>query len=188
MRKYKEPNRKKPRFRDNEFRTDLVKDLFYDRLKKDYPDVAKKYTEREAKDIVHSLMRHYRETSVSNSMGIKLPKFCGDISVKYINVDKRPYDSKKSNKHNLPIEHLNWNSNGKLGKVVWEVSNYTFNNAMLPYFGFEGTRELVQTARDGMLNTPDIYKMTKTSKSNLERTIDKNQKKDAEALNNIKND
>jgi hypothetical protein len=159
---YKKPNLNKPRFRDTKYSKNLISEELYNEWINDNPSFKDRVpTYGIFLKIWNKLASKYRHYTTTNSMGVKLPKFCGHLSLEYINIEYEAIDITKSTETN-PVPYLNWNTFEKLGKVVWGVRDAMRFNAYLPFIAFKASSEFRKEATKGLRETPGKYKTAKT--------------------------
>lgn len=162
---YKKPNLNKPRFRDTKFAKNLISESFYKDWISKNPEYAKSVpTYGVFLKIWGKIAHKYRHYTVNNSMGVKLPFYCGELSVEYINIEYEAIDGKLSGDNEQPIPHLNWNSYDKLGKLIWCIKRAMKFNGLISFTGFRGTSSFRKEVRIGLQSKPNIYKTTKSVK------------------------
>ena len=137
----------------------------YAKWRKSNPELAKKVNSFE------SFVRYWRHISngmikevCTNPFGIKLPYYCGELSIKYANKDLKPINKRASINNNFMVPHLNWNTNERLGKLVWNTSRASQFNAMIKYYGFKGTREFNVEVNKALVETPELFREYSTIK------------------------
>lgn len=155
----KKPDINKPRFRQNKFFTQVVCEDTYNLWKKDNPELAIKINS------YNSFVKYWRYIAdgiikevCNNTFGVKLPYYCGELSLKYIGADLKPTNIKKSLEIESKVEHLNWNSSEKVGKMVWNTERASRFNAMIKYYGFKGVRRFNVEVNKALNNHPEIFK------------------------------
>lgn len=153
----------KNRFRDTKYSINLIDNDLYKDWKKANPAFAEKVPNYGTfKKIWNKLMDNYIDETLRNPMGVRLPYYCGDLSLQYINIEYEALDMKKSTALGETVPHLNWNSSDKLGKIIWSVRHASKFNKYLPFLAFRGTTQYRKKAFYSLVNTPNIYKTAKT--------------------------
>lgn len=160
---YKRPDLNKPRFRDTKFSKNLISAELYEEWIKENPKYADKVTcYGDFLKIWNKISEKYRHYAVNNSMGVKLPFYCGELSVEYVNIEYEAINEKLSYDNDSPVPHLNWNSSDKLGKLIWCIKRAMAFNGMLPFTAFKGCSTFITQAKNGLKNNPQIYKTAKS--------------------------
>ena len=95
-------------------------------------------------------------------MGVRLPFFCGDLSIEFINIEYEAVDMDKAIHLGKEVPHLNWNTHDRLGKIIWCIKYAAKFNKYLPFLAFKAHAELRKQTRLALNNQPDIYKIAKT--------------------------
>lgn len=170
----KKPDNHKPRFRQNKFFTQAVSEDTYNIWKNNNPELSSKINS------YNSFLKYWKYISnaiitevCNNPLGVKLPYYCGELSVKYIGADMKPYDIKKSQLLEKKVEHLNWNSAEKLGKIVWNTERASRFSAMIKYYGFKGVRKFNVEVNNAFNDHPEIFKTVGATGSYIKREKDK---------------
>lgn len=159
----KKPDLHKPRFRDTKFSTRLINESLFQRWKKENPHLASKVKDLSTfKRIWKKIISKYNYYIVNNSMGVRLPFYCGDMSVEFINIEYESLDMRKSVQSETAVPHLNWNTSDKLGKLIWCIKYAAKFNKFLPFLAFKAHNDLKSATKEGLMNNPGIYKLAKT--------------------------
>ncbi len=161
------------RYRPTKYTKKVISIELYQKWKKLYPEYSK-YSFLEFKRFWLSLASKYKETICSNTHGIRLPFYMGDISLKYIVTSKLNRNYKFAKEVNVEVGYMNFATNGKQGKIVWSVDYARKFNAELPLIGFQGCRDLTTRAGKAFVENPELFRITKTSKRNIGAILVKN--------------
>lgn len=160
---FKKPDLNKKRFRDTKYAKRLISLELYNKWKKEYPQYADKVKDYESfKRIWRKLMMKYLHYGVHNTMGVRLPFYCGDISIEFINIEYEAVDMTKSVQEGYQVPHLNWNTYDKLAKIIWCVKHAAKFNKYLPFLAFKAHTNFVKAANKALNDKPNIYKTAKT--------------------------
>ena len=156
----KSPDLNKNRFRYNSFFMKAVSEETYNTWRKENPTLAKKVNS------FSSFSRYWGmiasgiiEEVCTNPFGVKLPYYCGELSIKYANMDLKPINKRASINNGFIVPHLNWNSSERVGKLVWNVNRAGAFNFMIKYYGFKGVRKFNQCVNKALMETPEIFKV-----------------------------
>lgn len=112
---------------------------------------------------------------ISNTDGVRLGFYTGDIRLNYTKKYDPIINEKASDEVGKDVKHTNWNTNGKLGKVIWSIDYARKRNKRIKLYAFEPDRVLSrQKAANAFKNTPEIYKDNNLSKFQIKVIKDKN--------------
>lgn len=162
-RTYKKPDLNKPRFRDTKFAQRLISKELYAAWKVQYPQFAKRVPDVSSfKRLWKKIVMKYIHYAVHNSMGVRLPFYCGDVSVQFINIEYEAYDAKKSRQINEAVPHLNWGTRDRLAKIVWSIGHACKFNKYLPFLAFKANEVFVRQTHHALVENPNIYKTAKS--------------------------
>ena len=153
-----------PRFNDRLYRENIVSKDLYKRWKEENKNHNISFLE--FRNICWTINQEICEVIKEEPDGVRLPKGMGDIYIGYIpRANVRGVDYKATKEYGKTIYHENWNSAGKLGKVIFGTSNrpYIFRRAWMWAFTPHRTfaRDVVKCLREN----PQIYKNTIEKKS-----------------------
>jgi hypothetical protein len=154
------------RFRTEKYTKKIITKELYDKWlleNKEYEhisyDTFKKYWKHIAEKIVN--------LTCSNTHGVKLPQYMGELSLKYvISTTIKNYSASEKLKEDIP--YINLISNGKVGKIVWSVLYARKLNSELPMLGFQSCRKFTKKAYNSFVENPELFRVSKASKSNVE--------------------
>ena len=158
------------RFRTTKYTKTVISKDLYEKWIQTYPEYSK-YSFKEFYSFWKMLANEYKEVICSNTHGIRLSFYMGDISLKYVTSTETNKDFKKSNEANCDVGYLNLITSGKNGKVVWGVDHARKFNCELPLIGFQACRDLTTKAGIAFKNNPELFRITKVSKGNIEAIL-----------------
>lgn len=161
------------RYRPIKYTKKVITKELYKKWIQNYPEYSK-YSFNEFKKYWDIIASKYKELIVNTTHGIRLPFYMGDMSLKYVNsseLNKNYHNSKKANED---VGHLNFITSGKNGKIVWSVDYARKFNSELPLIGFQACRDLTQKAAFSFKENPELFRITKVSKGNIEAILVKN--------------
>jgi hypothetical protein len=160
------------RFRVEKYTKKVISKDLYKKWLSENPENSK-YSYKDFCNFWKLLANKYTDIVSENPQGVKLSPNMGEISLKYVtsNVINKNYAS--SNIANTPVQHLNFGTNGKNGKIVWSVAYVRKINPELPLVGFSACREFTIKAGKAFKNTPEIFKISRASKINRQALVDK---------------
>lgn len=149
-------NRKAKRFNTRKYRENIVSESLY-----------KSWKEKSEYDITFSEFKkywkliadEYVDTIINNPDGIRLGASVGDIYVGYIvGAKKRPIDYVTSSLLNKKIYHDNFDSSGKLAKIIYATNKRPYIYKMHRYWAFAACRNFKTLVKNGLRNHPERYK------------------------------
>ncbi len=158
------------RFRPTNYTKKVISNELYEKWRKTYPEYSK-YTFKQFKELWGMLASEYKNIVVSNSHGIRLPFYMGDISLKYVMSSQLNRNYVSSEKASEPVGHLNLITSGKNGKIVWSVDYARKFNAELPLIGFQSCRNFTTMAANSFKENPELFRIAKVSKGNIEAIL-----------------
>ncbi len=158
------------RFRTEKYTKNIISEELYNKWVLEFPEYSK-YSYKEFKDMWKLLSKEYINSVVTNSHGVKLYSNIGETILKYTTSGdvNRNYNSSKIAQE--PVGHLNFASSGKNGKIVWSVAYARKINSELPLIGFQACRNFTEEAAKAFLETPELFKVSKSSKKNVQAII-----------------
>jgi len=131
-----------PRMRKGQFSKQIVNKQLWWRFIEDN-EKYEKVTWDEFRKLWDDIAYTIREEAVENPLGVKLPKFIGELKVQYL-----PYlnhghiDHIKSNELGIKVKNLGIVDKGKRGTLKWERRWAVKFNRMLQFFAFQPGRTL----------------------------------------------
>ena len=149
-------NRKAKRFNKRKYRENIVSEELYKTWKEKFHfDI----TFSEFKKIWKLIAEEYVNNVVDNPDGIRLGGSVGDIYIGYIvGAKKRPIDYVTSSLLNKKIYHDNFDSRGKLGKIIYATNKRPYIYKMHRYWAFTACRNFKERVKQGLRNNPERYK------------------------------
>ena len=126
--KFKKPNVKGPRFRQEMFT--IVDRSFIDNLKKKYPKYSK-LSEADVRKIIKVFNETFWKEVIETRDGVELPEGLGQVFIATCRNPKREnIDFAKSNKYGILITNKNWDTDGRLAKIFYTSysTKYKFVN------------------------------------------------------------
>lgn len=161
------------RFRPTAYTKKVISKELYKKWKKAYPEYSK-YSFSDFKNFWKIISNEYKHVVVNTTHGVRLSLYMGDISLKYVISSDLNRNYKNSNEAKEPVGHLNLITSGKNGKIVWSVDYARKFNCELPMLGFETCRNFTKMASKSFLENPELFRITRASKRNVEAIIAKN--------------
>lgn len=161
------------RYRPIKYTKKVISKELYKKWKETYPEYSK-YSYKEFCKYWSLIANEYKNLICSNTHGIRLPFYMGDISLKYVTSTDINKNYKASNETNDSVGHLNFITSGKNGKIVWSIDYARKFNCELPLVGFQSCRDLTKRAAFSFRENPELFRITKISKGNIEAILNKN--------------
>lgn len=147
---------KAPRFNKRKFRFNVInKDLFNEwksstGYKKDFAFFRQVWIKIAEKMI---------EKVLEERDGIRMGSGLGDIYVGMVpQCKKRAIDYKTSREIGKIVYHENWNTNGKLGKIIYATSDRPYAYRLCRYWGFIPHRLFKRKCVERLRENPENYK------------------------------
>lgn len=160
------------RYRPTKYTKKVISKELYEKWKIAYPEYSQ-YSFREFCSLWKMVAERYKEVVCESSHGVRLPFYMGDISLKYVTSTEVNKNYKNSDEIKDSVGHLNFITSGKNGKVVWSVDYARKFNCELPLIGFQGCRDLTSKAASSFKENPELFRITKVSKGNIEAILNK---------------
>lgn len=160
------------RFRPTKYTKKVISEELYEKWKTAYPEYSR-YSFEDFYRFWKMLANEYKQDIVTNTHGIRLPFYMGDISLKYVLSTETNRNYGKSKDVGEPVGHLNLITSGKNGKIVWSVDYARKFNCELPLIGFQSCRDLTMKAAISFKENPELFRITKTSKGNIDAILNK---------------
>lgn len=160
------------RFRPTKYTKKVISEELYERWKIAYPEYSR-YSFEDFYRFWKMLASEYKQDIVTNTHGIRLPFYMGDISLKYVLSTETNRNYGKSREVGEAVGHLNLITSGKNGKIVWSVDYARKFNCELPLVGFQSCRDLTTKAAISFKENPELFRITKTSKGNIDAILNK---------------
>lgn len=153
MRRYKEVDKKAPRFRVSKYRyTPLNRELF-DKFKEAHPNIKMDYLT--FKDIVCNINQEYVNYALKERDGVFLPCGLGRIYLCMFPPVKRLKDKERIREAGYSI--FNFDSSGFVGKISWKHADARYKVDNIRFYGFVAHRDFKKGASNGFKNTPERY-------------------------------
>lgn len=150
-----------PRFNKRTFRHNIVSKELYDEWVK---ETGYKSTLDEFKRIWDSIAIKIRSKVISERDGVRLPSGLGDIYIGYTKCKRRPIDYKTSKELGKIIYFENWNTDGRLGKIIYGTSGRPYMYRLCKYWGFIPHTNFKDECTNALQTNPDNYKNSIESK------------------------
>lgn len=160
------------RYRPIKYTKKIISKELYQKWIQNFPEYSK-YSYDNFRKFWYMIVDQYKEVICTNSHGVRLPLYNGDISLKYVVSSDINRNYKSSNIAKEDVGHLNLVTSGKNGKVVWSIDYARKFNCELPMIGFQACRDLTTKAATAFKNTPELFRITKASKGNVEAILNK---------------
>jgi hypothetical protein len=113
----------------------------------EYPDL----TLKEFSDIIRAFNGEIINTVISNRDGVVLPENIGKLSIITFSRSKRKIiDFGKSNETGQLHYHMNWNTDNRLCKIMYNSSINNYGNKNGRFYGFLPNREFKKTVSDAI--------------------------------------
>lgn len=159
------------RFRVEKYTKKIISKDLYKKWVAEDPKNSK-YSYKDFCNFWKLLSEKYTDIACTNPHGVKLNSNMGEVALKYVtsNVINKNYNS--SNIAKVPVQHLNFITNGKNGKIVWSVSNVRKINQELSLLGFSACRNFTKKAAVAFKETPELFKISRVSLSNVKAIAD----------------
>jgi len=158
------------RYRPVKYTKKVISKELYNKWIKENPEYSK-YSFKEFYNFWKLLANEYKKNITTNTHGIRLSFYMGDISLKYVTSTDINKNYKSSKEAGVDVGHLNFITSGKNGKVVWSVNYARKFNSELPLIGFQPCRNLTEMATEAFRESPELFRITKVSKSNIESIL-----------------
>ncbi len=151
----KQLDRTKPRFRDTEFKQNLISEKLYKEFKKTHKDSTLK--EIQFNKLINKILIKYTDKTIENTDGVELPFYLGQIKINYISYLETA-DAKKSGEVGKLVRSFNWDTGQRVGKIVWKRKYALRFNKDLKTVAFNGCRNFTQKVKNSILNNAGHYK------------------------------
>jgi hypothetical protein len=135
---YKKPNVKGPRLRRRNC-SSVMDHNAYVRFKKEFPE-HKDITPREFGAIVKGFNKNIVSTVLEERNGVLLPELIGRLLIMaFSKPNNKPIDFKASNEVGERVNFRNWDTEGRIGKLVFYSGSRTIKHGYL--WGFKATKD-----------------------------------------------
>lgn len=155
----------KKRFSKKKYKTKIITVELYEKWKKNYPELSLSISYSNWKKYLKSILNEYTNEILVNPHGVRLPFYMGDLDLKYIPKKETPIDFANS-KPGSNIIHMNFTTNGRVGKVVWSGNHAKRFNEFLPVLAFQATKNCTDKAKQQFKDNPELFKDAARSKNN----------------------
>lgn len=130
------------------------KDLFeFKKLNKNF-----KLTVPELRKLSNLILEEYVDEVIKNPDGVELPSSMGMISIKFLNHKIKTVNHKVKQETGIETQFLNFGTNGKTGKIVWEIKKHLSQNKFLKILSFKGHRNFINKAKKTMKERTNYLK------------------------------
>lgn len=157
----KKANPKAPRVGKKEFSYELVNEELYRKWLLEYPEYNH-YTFIQFRDTWDKIARNIWELTATDPDGVRLPFYCGDLEIKYVKTFTPPEEQTREEGPAVP--HLNFHTNGKLGKIIWSIKECRRFNRECRLFCFHAHTNFQDRIHKALKETPEIFKTTRIKK------------------------
>lgn len=147
---------KAPRFSTRRYRKNIIDEKIYIAWKEKYNQILSFI---EFKDIWEIIALDITEEILQEKDGIKLPNGLGEIYIGYVpSFTKTIIDYKTSREYNKLIRHENWESRGKLGKIIYGSNGRKYPFKLSGWWGFTACRNFKIAVVHALKTYPERYK------------------------------
>lgn len=150
-------NPKAPRMKKAKYIHKVISEDLYNKWLANNPEY-KDTTFKEWKAIWKVIMEVMWEHIHTDTDGIRLPFYNGDICIKYVNHYRLPPERSYLTEEDVDVAALNWSTGGKLGKIVWSIDGARKYNKYLNLFGFKAASKQSSRAHKSFNENPEIFK------------------------------
>ena len=158
------------RFRTEKYTKKIISEELYQKWINQYPEYSK-YSYKDFVKFWELLANKYTDSIVINPNGVTLYSNMGEVVLKYTDSSDTNRNYKNSNIVKDFVKHLNFISSGKNGKIVWSVAYARKINSELPLIGFQACRNFTIKAGKAFHETPELFKISRSSKINTQAKI-----------------
>lgn len=158
-----ENNLNAPRMKNAKYTSHLVTRELYDKW---YENTEYKEINTYEKFLKYwdNIVEEAKTETTINPLGVRLGQDVGSLRLNYVKKYTPPISEEESNRAGTDLPALNWNTNGKLGKVVWTMQQVKYKNKRAKLYAFLPEREYSRDkAAKCFRETPEIYKDNKIS-------------------------
>lgn len=160
------------RYRPTKYTKKVISEELYNKWIQKYPEYSK-YSFRQFCNFWKMIADQYKEIIATNTHGIRLPFYMGDMSLKYVTSTEVNRNWKNSNQIGEKVGHLNLITSGKNGKIIWSVDYARKFNSELPLMGFQSCRDLTNRAAISFRENPELFRISRMSRGNVEAILNK---------------
>lgn len=152
---------KAPRMKKGKYSTNVVSHEVYNKFIAEFPNHSH-LTFAEFRDLWEDIALTIRTEMISNPLGVKLPKYLGELKLQFLPYKYKAVDQNTSAKYGRNINHLNIDEKGKVAKIKWERRIAVKFNRMLQFFAFEPYRRIQGMAKAHIDANPDLVRMSRS--------------------------
>lgn len=149
-------NRQAPRFSNRKYRHNIISKELYDAWRK---QTGYKITITEFRRIWRLIAKEYINEIIEEKDGAKLGASIGDLYIGYVPSPKhKPIDYNTSLELGKKVHFQNWNSNGKLGKIIYGTRGRKYIYRLYKFWSFKACRTFKQQVNTALREHPERYK------------------------------
>jgi hypothetical protein len=147
---------KGPRFNRRKYRENIVSEELWKAWKE---TTGRKESFEEFRSVWHKIAEVMVDNIIEERDGIRMANGMGDVYLGYIpNIRKVMVDYKASMEYNKIIKHENWDSNGKVGKIIYGTSGRRYIFRLGGWWGFSACRNFKKRVINAFKTVPERYK------------------------------
>ena len=149
-------NRRATRFSNRKYRVNIVSQELYTKWKS---QTNYSITFIQFKQYWKFIAREYVNAILEESDGAKLDASIGDIYIGFVPPPKKKaIDYKTSNEIGKTTYYENWNTNGKLGKIIYGTNGRKYIHRLHAWWAFKPCRNFKNNVKDSLRANPERYK------------------------------
>jgi len=149
-------NRKAKRFNTRKYRENIISEELYKKWKE---ESGFDITFLQFKNYWKLIANEYVQAVLENRDGIRFGAGLGDIYIGYIVGSKiRPVDYVTSSLLNKKIYHDNFDSRGKLAKIIYATNKRPYIYRMHNFWAFTACRNFKNKVKESLRSFPERYK------------------------------
>lgn len=146
---------KAPRFNSRKFRKNIISEDLYKTWKAKY---NRKESYNDFKKVWNLLAEEIIEEILTERDGVRLPSL-GDLYIGYITKINKPIiDHQLSMEYGKPIKHMNFDTRGKLGKIILGYKKRKYLFKYKGWWSFVACRNFKRTVSKALKENPERYK------------------------------
>lgn len=150
-------DRKAPRFNNRKYRNNILSKELYKKWKSQNEiDISF----LEFKQYWKLIADKFREKIVEERDGVKLPVGLGDMYIGYIPNRPAAINHTLSAQYGKPIKYENWETSGKLAKIIWGTLDRKYIFKMATMWNFTAIRPFKSQVVTALKDNPARYKNT----------------------------
>lgn len=147
---------KLPRLGKAEFTTNVItKELWEEFVQK----TSRPISWEEFLKVWECILDVIRQEAIFNPLGVKLPRFIGEIKVQYLPYKFSAYKLDHANPEEK-IKMLNLQQRGKVAKIKWERRQAVRFNKILQFYAFDADRKYNGLAKERIDNDGDSVRVS----------------------------